>query len=88
MRSKLWLAVVPALALGLAACDEQSAKNDSGNTNATSTAERPETTPPPPAGTPGRDAPGTTGNAPSTAAPTPAPAPGTASPGGSTTNSQ
>ncbi|MBP2290588.1 hypothetical protein [Azospirillum rugosum] len=88
MRSKLWLAVVPALALGLAACDEQSAKNDSGNTNTTSTAERPATTPPPPAGTPGQNASGVTGNAPpTTPAPTTTPAP-SAAPGGSNTNSQ
>ncbi len=86
MRSKLWLAVVPALALGLAACNEQSAKNDSGKTNTTSTAERPATTPPPPAGTPGQNASGVTGNAPSTA--TPAPTTTAPAPGSSNTNSQ
>lgn len=85
MRSKLWLAALPALLLGVAACDDQTAQNNA-NPNTPSTAERPATTPPPPAGTPGQNASGVSGS-------TATPAPGGATSGGSTggggnTNSQ
>lgn len=76
MRSKLWLAALPALLLGVVACDDQTAQNNT-NPGATSTAERPATTPPPPAGTPGQNASGVPG-----AAPSATPAPGSTAPGG------
>ena len=41
MRSKLWVAALPALVLGLAACDQQTA--DTGGSSAPATAERPST---------------------------------------------
>jgi len=80
MRSKLWLAALPALLLGVAACDDQTAQNNA-NPGATSTAERPAGAPPaggapmPPAGTPGQNASGVN-------APTATPAPGGATSGG------
>ena len=74
MRSKLLFAALPALLLGLAACDDQSARN-----NDTSTAERPaagysgsSTTPPPSTGSPSGSS---TSNA---------PAPAMTAPGGAT----
>lgn len=51
MRSKLLLAALPAALLGLAACDDQTAQNNT-QPGASSTAERPATAPPP-AGSPG-----------------------------------
>ena len=52
MRSKLLLAALPAALLGLAACDDQTAQNNTQPGAAPSTAERPATAPPP-AGSPG-----------------------------------
>ncbi|WP_431856370.1 hypothetical protein [Azospirillum sp.] len=91
MRSPFLLAALPALILGLAACDDQTAQNKS-QPGGTSTAERPATTPPPPAGTPGQNASGVGGTgtggpmAPG-AAPT-ATTPGATRPGGTSGNTQ
>ncbi len=80
MRSKLLLAALPVAILGLAACDDQTAQNQNQPAG-TSTAERPATTPPPPAGTPGQNASGVGGaGSPAT--------PGAGQPGGSSGNAQ
>ncbi|HYG85796.1 MAG TPA: hypothetical protein VD978_06025 [Azospirillum sp.] len=63
MRTKLLLAAVPALLLGLAACDDQTAQ-DTNQPGTPSTAERPAAPPAPPTGaaptatTPGASRPG------------------------------
>ncbi len=89
MRSKLLLAALPAAILGLAACDDQTAQNQNQPAG-TSTAERPATTPPPPAGTPGQNASGVGGvGSPTTpgAAPS-ATTPGAGQTGGTSGNTQ
>ena len=91
MRSKFLLAALPAVILGLAACDDQTAQNQN-QPGGTSTAERPATTPPPPAGTPGQNASGVGGTgAGGPTAPGSAPtgtAPSSTRPGGSSGNTQ
>jgi len=61
MRSRFLLAALPAVILGLAACDDQTAQNKN-QPGGTSTAERPAGgAPMPPAGTPGQNASGVGG---------------------------
>jgi hypothetical protein len=77
MRSRLLLVALPAALLGLAACDDQTAQNNT-QSGAPSTAERPATAPPPAA---------SPGGAPSTTTPG-ATTPGAGRPAGSSGNTQ